>query len=460
MRIPKEYLNHFRIAKSPWLVCPLLIACLCLCIQQSEAGCNQPGDCCEPEWVCDGWQTPPPNLSLEVEPHGDLCFSQGMILSVSASAPAVSGVERLRDAAECSAQQLTKAGSTITINPQVTWEVAGTANPTPVSGVGLQAVFTPQATGTVIVAFTATASRENCPVYGPQTKEESVLFQIGNGCEPGSQVDVTLSEGDEPWDDPHNAWGEEVDITHLPHIQDIWTGLIGGALSNSIPLPSCPFGPTVWASLSKKFINKCCLDCNQDGCFEIGKYRYKSMRVNLNTPQSVQFPWSQYPQFQTFVQYAQTVINVYLEIDPDNPYVEGLSQLLEWAQGIEIPIQLLINDWVTNESDECIGCPNVCAGETAASISNCETGIRRVTVNFPEKTKTWYNFSATVQLQGMYEWKGSRVGLQNHRDIRFGGQFKLKLAAEAPIYGPVPLCNIDLPAFMKVLPRVTVVLCM
>jgi hypothetical protein len=102
-----------------------------------------------------------------------------------------------------------------------------------------------------------------------------------------------------------------------------------------------------------------------------------------------------------------------VDLFPDSPGIAQLSQALALAQGYRVPIRVVINDWITNESDECSGCD--------PPVSDCETGLRKIELKLPRMNETVMNFVFKCEGWAYFEWRGWRMGVLNFKQTRIGG---------------------------------------
>lgn len=199
-------------------------------------------------------------------------------------------------------------------------------------------------------------------------------------------------------------------------------------------------------SLAKKYLDKCCLDCDDDGCMEIGEYRKRSKRHDYFLGVGTSFGWSTSPLSSEVEDKIDSVVQA-LNILP-SPFSDVADELADWTTWASLEtspsLNVLWQDWWTHESDECIGCPEVCSGGSVEDITPCETGLRKGVLNWEvvgghlNLPPDLANIDLSVWMWGGALWRGSRVQLDNKQESmkEAGGMFRLNINIKGlnPIY--------------------------
>lgn len=271
---------------------------------------------------------------------------------------------------------------------------------------------------------------------------------IDDCCEPGETIDTTKDEGSFPWDRPLHAWTADVPIGHVRAFSEtqIWNRLFDNALGSLLGNIRIPW-LEIPASLRKKYTYTCCYSCDKDDdCLKIGKYSLESMRVNFSRQVGIDYPWEGNAGFQAFVNTCENIIIPALRLAERDDDADDIERLINRLTGIKLPVRFLINDHYEKETDECNKCPDPCGDVDAASLSDCQTGLRRNGIKVSgSKSAAGGLVSVSIHVVGMYEWQGSRVGLDNFRKNEYYGMIYIELKAGVfPPWYPFGPLNVPL----------------
>jgi hypothetical protein len=247
-------------------------------------------------------------------------------------------------------------------------------------------------------------------------------------CEPGTSTDVTLTQGSFPWDQPSYAWSSSA----LANIRDIETVLDDDIVQYMIDNVLNQFGelkPEDVAAkvfLAKLFYDKCCLDCLAPECWQIGKYRYRSLRPYVTggiNPTAWDAGGSLIPaQIVVLWNGVKPFVNAYDTTWGTNyaVQIQNVIDTVSFGVSINIPLNLSVTTQWTHETDECRKCPGACPEDVAVVVPSCYTGFMRAGLNGVVFTVTASSGSTEMGLkvEGVLDWRwhGSRIGLINRKE--------------------------------------------